>query len=492
VTLIGEAGRSRDVHERGRSGQQYPRALDPKLPSHVLGAEAERSFERADQRVAADAGLGRELGDAVRIGVDLAHPPHDARREIVPGAGAWPAIRALGQAAEHQRGGVALGERIGAAEGVQPRRQRSARTWITDDRVAELDPLGGERIATDRSKRVGIDLQHGVAPAAPAGRAPVVHLTGVHEHEVALRDRVPPQSVAAIVLAAAEEPDAHVIVTVRRKHEVREGRLDADDATPGGTVRDERVGHDEVPTHCTARRVLPARDAKQARGRGLKRRPCAFGATRFRIPALARRVLSPLLQEVDMKCADVMSKDLEFLSERDSIERAAAVMAKEGVGFLPVCDADGRPIGVVTDRDVATRAVARRLDAATTSAAMIMTTPVVAMPADADVRLAAEVMGRERKARLVITDGGGRAVGVLSLADLIEHAPGRSALATARTVLWREALGPRGGAARGEPLLSDDPAARAAAAAESDDVQARPTVFTGGHRSGASLKEFPE
>src|SRR5450432_831904 len=74
VTLIGEAGRGRDVYERGRSSQQYPRALDPKLPSHVLRGEAEGSFERADERVATDAGFSRDLADAIRICVVLAHP----------------------------------------------------------------------------------------------------------------------------------------------------------------------------------------------------------------------------------------------------------------------------------------------------------------------------------------------------------------------------------------------------------------------------------
>jgi len=68
---------------------------------------------------------------------------------------------------------------------------------------------------------------------------------------------VPPQSVAAIVLAAADEPDAHVIVTVRRKREVREGRLDADDASSSGPMRDECVSHDEVPTRSRRSRVTP-------------------------------------------------------------------------------------------------------------------------------------------------------------------------------------------------------------------------------------------
>jgi hypothetical protein len=43
-----------------------------------------------------------------------------------------------------------------------------------------------------------------------------------------------------------------VIVTVRRKREVRERRLDADDAASSGPMRDERVGHDEVSRQRTA------------------------------------------------------------------------------------------------------------------------------------------------------------------------------------------------------------------------------------------------
>ena len=79
-----------------------------------------------------------------------------------------------------------------------------------------------------------------------------MHLARIDEHEVALRDGVPPQSVAAIVLAAADKPDAHVIMTVGRKREVRERRLDADHATSSGPVRDELVGHEDVPTQRTA------------------------------------------------------------------------------------------------------------------------------------------------------------------------------------------------------------------------------------------------
>jgi CBS domain-containing protein len=190
-----------------------------------------------------------------------------------------------------------------------------------------------------------------------------------------------------------------------------------------------------------------------------------------------------------MKCAEIMSKNLEWLNENDTVQKAASLMADAGIGFLPICDKWKRVIGVVTDRDLTTRALAKKLAPETTSASLVMTAPPITCLETADVREAEELMATERKARLVITDAEGKLAGVLSLADLVEHAPGRQSLKTVRAVLWREALGPRGGATRADPLLKDDPAL-SKLPAESDEVVVRPTVFTGGHR-GVDTKEFP-
>jgi CBS domain-containing protein len=188
-----------------------------------------------------------------------------------------------------------------------------------------------------------------------------------------------------------------------------------------------------------------------------------------------------------MKCRDVMTKRLETLSESDTIARAATLMREAGVGFLPICDARGRVVGVVTDRDVAIRATARGLDPKTTSAAMIMTSPALTCLAEADLRATQEIMARERTARIVVTGDDGTAMGVVSLADVIEHARGREALRTARAVLWREALGPRGGAASGQRLLKDYPLAREAPETEAPKTS---SVFTGGQHD-LGTKEFP-
>ena len=190
-----------------------------------------------------------------------------------------------------------------------------------------------------------------------------------------------------------------------------------------------------------------------------------------------------------MKCADIMSKNLEWLTEKDTVLKAATIMADSGIGFLPICDARNQVIGVVTDRDLTTRALAKKVAPDSTSAALVMTSPAVSCPETASLADAEELMAQERKGRLVITDAEGKLAGVLSLADLVEHAPGRQSLRTMRAVLWREALGPRAGAARNEPLLKDDPAVKNLPP-PSDNAEARPTVFTGGHRN-TDTKEFP-
>jgi len=190
-----------------------------------------------------------------------------------------------------------------------------------------------------------------------------------------------------------------------------------------------------------------------------------------------------------MKCADIMSKNLEWLNEKDSVQEAAAIMADAGIGFLPICDKWKKVVGVVTDRDLTTRALAKKVAPDKTSAALIMSSPAITCLETADVREAEQLMVEERKSRIVITDADGQLAGVLSLADLIEHAPGRETLKTARAVLWREALGPRGGATRADKLLKDDPTVRNLPR-EPGEVTVRPSVFTGGHRD-VDTKEFP-
>ena len=189
-----------------------------------------------------------------------------------------------------------------------------------------------------------------------------------------------------------------------------------------------------------------------------------------------------------MKVSEIMTRNLEALSEKDTIQSAAETMASAGIGFLPICDRTGRAIGVVTDRDLAIRALAKKVDSSS-SAALVMSSPAITCLESANIRDAEQLMASERKARLVVTDAEGTVVGILSLADLVEKSPAKAAFETVQAVLWREALGPRGGAKPGTPLLKDDPTVKSLPI-PSDDLAVKDTVFTG-RRPGGNVKEFP-
>ena len=69
-----------------------------------------------------------------------------------------------------------------------------------------------------------------------------------------------------------------------------------------------------------------------------------------------------------MKCENIMSTNLEWLSEHDTVQTAATRMAEAGVGFLPICDADRRIIGVSRIAILVTRGIAGKVGPGTTSA----------------------------------------------------------------------------------------------------------------------------
>jgi CBS domain-containing protein len=99
------------------------------------------------------------------------------------------------------------------------------------------------------------------------------------------------------------------------------------------------------------------------------------------------------------------------------ITEAAAFMDLLAVGALVVVEPDGRPVGIVTDRDLVVRAMAHRLspDARIDT---VMSTDLVTLPPDADLRDAFRVFDEHAIRRLpLVADG--RLVGMLTVDDLV-------------------------------------------------------------------------
>jgi CBS domain-containing protein len=121
-----------------------------------------------------------------------------------------------------------------------------------------------------------------------------------------------------------------------------------------------------------------------------------------------------------MKCSELMKTNVKCVEIDDTVMDAAAIMKSAGVGFLPVCDANGLPLGVITDRDIVVRVVAEGRDPTTCTVAAAMSLETLSVGPDDDLAIAARRMATEHKSRILVRDEDGAVVGVISLSDLAQ------------------------------------------------------------------------
>jgi CBS domain-containing protein len=120
---------------------------------------------------------------------------------------------------------------------------------------------------------------------------------------------------------------------------------------------------------------------------------------------------------------EIMTPDVALVPESTTAADAARKMADEGVGALPVCDADGRMSGVVTDRDLALQIVAEGRDPqATRLGELVDGSEVVTIGADDSVEEAIRTMKDHAVRRLPVIDGHAL-VGMVSQADIARVMP---------------------------------------------------------------------
>jgi len=140
-----------------------------------------------------------------------------------------------------------------------------------------------------------------------------------------------------------------------------------------------------------------------------------------------------------MLCKELMKVEPVRVVPNDTVQTAAQFMRDENVGFLPVCDASGKAIGTLTDRDITIRLVAEGLPL-TTPVSDLMTGEVVVCQPDDDIRHAQERMRRAQKSRIMCIDAQGRLLGVISLSDIARVENAEEAVHTMRSIAIREAV----------------------------------------------------
>ncbi len=117
-----------------------------------------------------------------------------------------------------------------------------------------------------------------------------------------------------------------------------------------------------------------------------------------------------------MKVNEIMTRDVEIASPNETLEHAAKVMASLDAGVLPVGEND-RLVGMITDRDIAVRGVARG-KGPDAKVADVMTRDVKYCFEDQDVDEVCRNMGEIQVRRLPVINRDKRLVGILSLGDV--------------------------------------------------------------------------
>lgn len=118
-----------------------------------------------------------------------------------------------------------------------------------------------------------------------------------------------------------------------------------------------------------------------------------------------------------MKVREVMTKQVVRVGAEEPVEVAARTLTHYNIGVLPVCSADGRVCGMITDRDLVTRCVAAGRPLGSTKIRDVMTSRVISAGPDMEAEAAARLMGQEQVRRLPVLENG-RLCGMVSLGDL--------------------------------------------------------------------------
>ena len=125
-----------------------------------------------------------------------------------------------------------------------------------------------------------------------------------------------------------------------------------------------------------------------------------------------------------MRVRDIMTVHVAFCLPEKPVKEAAEMMVTCDCGAIPVVDPVTRKaVGIVTDRDIVCRAVAKGLDPARVRVEEIMTMPIVAVRPDDSLENCVSVMESAQVRRMPVVDAQGFLCGVVSQADIARAAP---------------------------------------------------------------------
>lgn len=123
-----------------------------------------------------------------------------------------------------------------------------------------------------------------------------------------------------------------------------------------------------------------------------------------------------------MTARDVMTRNPRTARPNDMVHQIAQMMVDEDVGIVPITEGDGRLLGVVTDRDIVCRLVARGIDMKEARARDVMTDDLECVTEDEELHSVLRLMNEHQVRRIPVVARGDRLVGIIAIADIAREA----------------------------------------------------------------------
>jgi CBS domain-containing protein len=125
-----------------------------------------------------------------------------------------------------------------------------------------------------------------------------------------------------------------------------------------------------------------------------------------------------------MRIEEVMTRDPACCTPDTGLREVAQMMVEHDCGQIPLVRSTADPtiLGVVTDRDIVSRLVAQGRNPLDLQAATCMSQPVITVRTDASIEECIQVMETHRIRRVPVVDGNGVMCGIVSQADIAQHA----------------------------------------------------------------------
>jgi CBS domain-containing protein len=137
-----------------------------------------------------------------------------------------------------------------------------------------------------------------------------------------------------------------------------------------------------------------------------------------------------------MEVKDIMTPDPACCPPDTTLQRVAEMMVENDCGEIPVVEsaASMKPVGVITDRDIVCRTVAKGLNPLTLTASDCMTTPCVTVTPDTPLEECCRLLEENQIRRVPVVDASGACCGIVALADIARNAAKRDAGEVVREV----------------------------------------------------------